>query len=312
MRAVIFKSYGSEDVLELVEKPMPSPKSNEVLVNVKAISLNPKDIGARSGEYKIIMNRKFPKSTGSDLASIVTSIGSDVKKFKVGDEVFGYQPSFSNGTAADFTTISEDFIALKPKELSFEQAAALGCVYLTALQTLRDKCKIKRGDKIAIYGASGGVGTAAVQLAKYFGAEVTAVSNSRNETYCRNQGANHFIAYDKADIFASPEKYDVFFQVFAKNTAFYDKAKKILKADGIFICLIPLPKYIFKILFAKPAFKFTLVKSKSEDLAFIANLAVQQLIKPAISETFKLPEIKEAHKALSAGKVAGKIIVTMF
>lgn len=311
MRAVIYNSYGSEKVLELVEKPMPGSKKNEVLIHVKAISLNPKDISARSGEYKIIMNRKFPKSTGSDFAGIVTAIGSEVKNCKVGDAVFGYKPGFSKGTAADFITAPEKLIALKPIDISFEQAAALGCVYLTALQTWRDKCNIKRGDKVVIYGASGGVGTAAVQLAKYFGAEVTAVSNSRNEAYCKDQGADFFVAYDKADVFASPEKYDVFFQVFVKDTAFYDRTKKILKADGIFICTLPLPKYVLKILFAKPAFKFILVKPKSDDLAFIASLAMQQLIKPFIAKTFKLSEIQEAHKALSDGKVNGKIIVTL-
>jgi NADPH:quinone reductase-like Zn-dependent oxidoreductase len=309
MKAIIYKKYGSEEVLEVAEMPIPSIENNEVLINVKAISLNPRDTSSRNGDFKLFMNRKFPKLTGADFAGTVSAIGNDIKNFKIGDEVFGYEPSINKGTGAEYITISEKFIAHKPNKLNFEEASILGCVYLCALQTMRDKCQIKQGDKVVIYGASGGVGTASIQLAKYYGAEVTAVAHSSSEKYCKEQGADYFIAYDQSDIFASQKEYDVFFQVFGKDKAYYNEAKQILKPDGIFICLIPLPKYIFKILFARPKFKFTLVKSKADDLAFIAKLAEQGIIKPIVSTNFKLSEIKEAHKALSNGKVNGKIVV---
>jgi NADPH:quinone reductase-like Zn-dependent oxidoreductase len=311
MKTIIYRKYGNEDVLEMVEMPIPNIKNNEVLINVKAISLNPHDISARNGEYKLFMNRKFPKIMGIDFSGIITAIGDEVKNFKVGDEVFGYEPSLNKGTASEYITVSEKFLAIKPKIVNFEEASILGCVYLCALQTMRDKCQLKKGDKVVIYGASGGVGTATIQLAKYYGAEVTAVAHSSSENYCKTQGADYVEAYDKSDVFASQKKYDVFFQVFGKDTAFYDKAKEILKPNGSFICLIPLPKYILKILFAKPKFKFTLVKSKAEDLAFIAQLAEQGIIKPIVSKNFKLSEIREAHKALSNGKVNGKITVSL-
>jgi NADPH:quinone reductase-like Zn-dependent oxidoreductase len=309
MKSVIYNRFGNEDTLEVTELPIPTPRNNEVLINVKAISLNPRDTSARNGDFKLFMNRKFPKQTGADFAGIITSVGENIKNFKVGDEVLGYEPSLDKGTASEYITISEKFIAHKPNTLNFEEASILGCVYLCALQTIRDKCQIKQGNKVVIYGASGGVGTASIQLAKYYGAEVTVVAHSSSEKYCKEQGADHFVAYNQSDIFASQKKYDVFFQVFGKDKAYYNKAKQILKPDGVFICLIPLPKYIFKILFAKPKFKFTLVKSKPDDMAFIAKLAEQGSSKPIISKNFKLSEIKEAHKALSNGKVNGKIVV---
>ncbi|WP_343634031.1 NAD(P)-dependent alcohol dehydrogenase [Fluviicola sp.] len=311
MKSVIYNRYGNEDTLEIAELPMPRPQNKELVIRVKAISLNPRDTSARNGDYKLFMNRKFPKQTGADFAGIVTTVGKDIKNFKVGDEVFGYEPSLNKGTASEYITIAESFIAHKPKIVSFEEASVLGCVYLCALQSIRDKCQIKPGDKVAVFGASGGVGTAAIQLAKYYGAEVTAVARSSSEEFCKEQGADYFISYDKNDIFASEKKYDVFFQVFGKNNAYYSKAKKILQPDGIFICLIPLPKYILKMLFARPAFKFTLVKSKSEDLAFISKLADQKVIKPIISKNYDLPDIKEAHKALTNGSVNGKLVVSI-
>lgn len=307
MKSIIYKKYGSEEVLEIAEIPIPTIENNDVLINVKAISLNPRDTSSRSGDFKLFMNRKFPKQTGADFAGIITKIGNNVKNFKVGDEVFGYEQGINKGTASEFITISENYISIKPKKLSFEEASVLGCVYLCALQTVRDKCQIKQGDKIVIYGASGGVGTASIQLARYYGAEVTAVAHSSSEKYCKEQGADRFVAYDEGDIFASKEKFDVFFQVFGKDKAYYNESKQILKSNGIFICLIPLPKYIFKILFAKPKFKFTLVKSKSDDLAFIANLANQVIVKPIVAKSFGVEDIKDAHKALLKGKVNGKV-----
>jgi NADPH:quinone reductase-like Zn-dependent oxidoreductase len=311
MQSIIYRKYGNEEVLETIETPTPTVKDNEILVHVKAISLNQRDISSRNGDYKIVMNWKFPKPTGADFAGIVTAIGRNIKNYNVGDEVFGYEQSLGKGTLSEYITASENMITHKPKALTFEEASVLGCVYLTALQTLCDKCHIKKGDKIALFGASGGVGTASIQLAKFYGAEVTAIANSANENFCKAQGADHFVAYNKENIFASNEKYDVFFQVFGKDFAYYKEAKNILTPEGIFIGLLPLPKYFFQMLFGKPKFKFTLVKPKADDLAFIAKLANEKVIAPAIFRTFDWSNIKDAHKTLEKGGVNGKIVVRL-
>jgi NADPH:quinone reductase-like Zn-dependent oxidoreductase len=311
MRAIVYDSYGGSEFLKLTDIEKPIPQKGQVLIEVKAIGLNPRDCNIRNGDLKIISGKAFPKLTGSDLSGIIVDCGAGVTNFKAGDEIFGYIEDVKSGGSAEYVVLPVQYLALKPKEISFDTAATLGCTYLTALQTLRDKCKVMPGSKVAIYGASGGVGVAAIQLAKYFGAVVTAVSNSSNENFCLSQGANSFVAYDKTDIFSSSDEYDVFFQVFSKQGSFYDKAKGILKHMGIYTCLIPDPRFLFKSLFARPYFKYILVKAKRADLDLLAKLAVERKITPYISNKFKLEQMKEAHDMINGGHVNGKIVITL-
>ena len=311
MKAFIYKSYGAADVLELVAQEIPLPQKGEVQIEVKAISINPRDANIRNGDLRFISGKEFPKLTGADFSGIISKLGEGISNFKTGDEVFGYIEDVKNGASAEYIVLPEKYLALKPKELSFEVASALGCAYLTALQTLRDKCKIKSGDRLAIYGASGGVGIAAIQLAKYFGASITAIANSANESLCKNQGVDNFIAYDKTDVFSLNEKFDIFFQVYSKEGSLYKKVKALIKASGIFCCLIPDPRFYFKTLFARPRFTFILVKSIKSDLDFLANLAREGKIKPVISKQLKLEEMMDAHKQIDNGHTVGKIVITM-
>jgi NADPH:quinone reductase-like Zn-dependent oxidoreductase len=310
MKAIIYSHYGSPDVLELIGLPVPQHQKGEVLIQIKAIGLNPRDRNIRNGDLKFISGKDFPKLTGADFSGIITDLGDGVINLKIGQEVFGYIDDVKKGASAEYIAIPEKYVAVKPDPISFEVASTLGCAYLTALQTLRDKCEIKSGDKIVIYGASGGVGIAAIQLAKYFGATVTAISHSSHEMLCKTQGADKFIAYDKADVFSMPEKFDIFFQVYSKQ-AYYDKAKSILRPNGVYICLIPDPRFLLQILFARPRFKSILVKTKKADLDFIANLAMKRAINPFISNQFQLEDMREAHKLIEGEHSSGRVVITM-
>ena len=255
MKAVIYQKYGKAEVLEISELSMPTPKKGEVQIQVKALSLNPRDTNIRKGDFKIITGKNFPKLTGADFSGVVTELGQGVTDFKVGDKVFGYVEDVKKGVSAAYVSLPTKYLCLKPVAISHHQAAALGCTYLTALQAIRNKGKAKAGNKIIIYGASGGAGTAAIQLSKYFGMQVTAVSSAKNKQYCIAQGAEQFLPYDKTDVFKVAEKYDIFFQVYSKDGLLYKQAKQVLKPTGIFICLIPNPLFIFRKWFSTPKFE---------------------------------------------------------
>jgi NADPH:quinone reductase-like Zn-dependent oxidoreductase len=235
MKAVIYKKYGGTDMLQYTDLPVPVPKPGEVLIQVKAINLNPRDVSIRQGNFKFMTGRKFPKLTGADFSGTVVGLGENCKICKLDDDVFGYTESLNSGTSAEYISMPEKYLALKPVVVRDEQAATLGCTHLTALQALRDKGQIKSGDKILIYGAAGGVGSAAIQLASYFKAEVTAVSKATNEVYCLQQETNRFLAYNQTNIFSRLEKYDIFFQVYSDKGSIYPLARNLLKPGGVFI-----------------------------------------------------------------------------
>jgi NADPH:quinone reductase-like Zn-dependent oxidoreductase len=181
MKAIGYQKYGSAEVLEMLELPIPKPQKDEVLIYVSYISLNPRDVSIRSGNFSLITGKKFPKLTGADFSGTIVQIGDNVTNLKIGDMVFGYVEGLKSGISSEYTVVPKNKVAIKPDALTHQQAATLGCAYLTALQALKDKAHIKKGDKVLIYGASGGVGSAAIQLAKHFGATVTAISNSSNK-----------------------------------------------------------------------------------------------------------------------------------
>ncbi len=309
MKAIVYNKYGSREELEMAELPLPSPGRDEVLVRPVAISMNPRDIAIRQGALKFLSGSKFPKLTGSDVSGIVEAVGSGVNRFRKGDAVFGYAQGLKTGMSAEYITLPQKYLTFKPDGIDHASAATLGCAYLTALQGLRDKANLKPGQEVLVYGASGGVGTAVMQLAKSFGAKVTAVSNSRNEAYCREQGADEFIAYDKGDPFEGDRKYDVFFQVFSKQGVYYGKAKQILKRSGTYITLIPNPLFAIRYLFAKPRFRFIMVKTRIPELDFLAERVESGNLKPHISVELPLEEMKEAHRLVETSHVVGKVVV---
>ena len=309
MKAAVYNHYGPASVLENQEMSKPDFSKDVATVRIHAISLNPRDLVIRKGEFKILTGRKFPKLTGVDFSGVIERVNAPDAGFAIGDEVFGYYESLAGGVSAEYVNIPVQYLAPKPAELSHQQACTLGCAYLTALQALRDKAHVSVGDEVMIYGASGGVGTAGIQLGKHLGATVTAVSNTRNKEYCHEQGADHFIAYDQQNVFEIDKKFDVFFQVYAGEGDMYGQAKKVLHKDGIFVCLIPNPLLLFKKLFYRPKFEFFLVKSNRADLEQLADLAQKGIIEPQISKTYALDDMQAAQQALEDGVGTGKIVV---
>lgn len=314
MKAAIYKRYGAPEVLELVELPKPPVSANEVLVSIKAVGLNPKDSAIRAGMLKLITGRRFPKQTGFDFSGVIVERGEAVTSHKIGEEVFGYIEDLKGGAAAEFLAVTQNWIAKKPGAVTHTEIAATPCAYLTALQALRDTAKLKANQKVLIYGASGGVGTAAIQLAKHFGAEVTTVSNSKNKDYCARLGANKTLAYDTGDVFENlHEEYDVFLQVHVLSGSVYHKARRVLKKRGVFVTLTPNPLlklqgFISKIL-SRPTLETIIVKSRKSDLEEIAQLVAQGILKPQIQQKFALSEIAQAHRMIETQHTRGKIVL---
>jgi NADPH:quinone reductase-like Zn-dependent oxidoreductase len=311
MKAVIYNQFGGPHVLSLTELPKPVLKASEAIIRVQAISLNPRDTSLREGTFKFFSGSQFPKLTGADFSGVIEEIGENKQGFQKGDEVFGYVQDLKRATSATYVSLPIKYLASKPSSISHQQAASLGCAYLTALQALRDKARIEPGERVLIYGAAGGVGTAAIQLAKYYGAHVTAVSKSTQREYCLSQGADTFIAYDKQEVFSAIHEVDVFFQVYSKGGTLYNKAKKIMSPPGHFICLVPNPLFLFRKIFSRPAFDYLLVKNSRADLELLGDLTAREVLKPYFSKQFTLNEIMNAYKIMENGNVQGKIVVCL-
>lgn len=313
MQAVIFNQYGGPEVLEIVDIPQPPMAASQVLVQVKAVGLNPKDAALRAGMLKFLTGNRFPQQTGFDFSGVIVAIGDQVKNHQIGEEVFGYIEDLVGGAAAELVAVKQDWIATKPASMIHAEAAAMPCTYLTALQALR-KAKLQRGQKILIYGASGGVGTAAIQIAKHLGAVVTAVSSAKNQVYCAALAADKTLAYDQGDVFVdSQEKYDVFFQVHVLSGNLYSQARKILKRAGVFVTIEPNPLLglqggIRKLL-GQPRLESLLVKSNHQDLEAIAKLSEQGVLRPQVLQKLPLNDIVKAHKIIEEQHTRGKIVL---
>jgi NADPH:quinone reductase-like Zn-dependent oxidoreductase len=311
MKAILYNQFGGPEVLTLAQLPKPVLKDSEAIICVHAISLNPRDTSIRQGDFKLFTGSQFPKLTGADFSGVIEEIGKNEQGYKKGDQVFGYISDLKRAASAKYVSLPIKYLAKKPASISHSQAASLGCAYLTALQALRDKAGITSGKRVIVYGAAGGVGTAAIQVAKYYGAYVTAVSKSTRRDYCLGQGADTFIAYDQQDIFSSEDKADTFLQVYSKEGVLYKKAKKILFPNGRYICLIPNPLFLFKKIFSKPAFEYLLVKNAKADLELLAHLTAKGNLQPHISGQFTPEQIQDAFQAMENGFVQGKVVVCL-
>ncbi|HWE23931.1 MAG TPA: NAD(P)-dependent alcohol dehydrogenase, partial [Myxococcales bacterium] len=302
----------------------PLPNENQVLVKVRAAAANPLDWHyVRGTPYPV---RLFggglfkPKtsSLGVDMAGEIVAVGSDVKQFKPGDEVFGTGP----GAFAEFVRANQKKIVLKPASITFEQAAAVPVAGLTALQGLRDKGKVHGGQKVLINGASGGVGTFAVQIAKAFGAEVTGVCSTRNVELVRSLGADHVIDYTKADFTTAGERYDVIYDTVGNHTL--SQLRRALVPQGIAIMIggggptnrnpligalvDPIKAFLYSP-FVSQKFVFFLAEIRNDDLAVMRDLMEAGKVKPVIDRTYSLSQISEAMRYLEQGHARGKVVV---
>jgi NADPH:quinone reductase-like Zn-dependent oxidoreductase len=320
MKAIQYTRYGSPDVLQLTEVEKPAPKESGVLVKVHAASANPLDwhrmrgapFPARLGEG--LRKPKNPR-LGADLAGRVEAVGSSVTQFQPGDEVFGV----CTGAFAEYVSARENFLALKPANLSFEQAAAVPVAAFTALQGLRDTGHIQSGQKVLVNGASGGVGTFAVQLAKSFGAEVTGVCSTRNLDLVRSIGADHVIDYTQEDFTRNGQSYDLIYDAVGnRSVAAYRRA---LKPQGT--CVIAgfttLPRLFEHVVVGTLVSKtgnrkiglMGVSKPNQKDLLVMKELLEAGKVVPVIDRRYPLSETADAIRYLEAGHARGKVIITV-
>jgi NADPH:quinone reductase-like Zn-dependent oxidoreductase len=322
MKAIVYTKYGSPDVLQLKEVEKPVPKDNEVLVKIVAASANPLDWHSMRGKpFFIRFESGFPKPKntllGADIAGRVEAVGSSATQFQPGDEVFG---TISAGGFAEFVCAHENALALKPANLSFEQAAAAPIVAFTALQGLRDTGKIKAGQKVLVNGASGGVGTFAVQIAKSFGAEVTGVCSTRNLEMVRSIGADHVIDYTQEDFSKNGQSYDLIYCAVGNRSA--ADYKRALTPNGrcVIAGFTTMPHMLFQVVFlgslmsmigSKKIGSMGVAKPNQKDLLVIKELLETGKIVPVIDRTYPLNETAEAIRYLEAGHASGKVIITV-
>jgi NADPH:quinone reductase-like Zn-dependent oxidoreductase len=323
LKAITYQSYGSPDVLELQEIDEPVVKDDEVLVGVRAASVNPRDWHFMRG-LPYFMRLQFglrkPKSTafGSDMAGQVEAVGKNVTRFRPGDEVFAHVLA---GGFAEYTCVSEEVLGLKPANLTFEQAAAVPLAALTALQGLRDHGRIQSGQKVLIIGASGGVGTFAVQIAKLFGADVTGVCSTRNVDMVRSIGADHVIDYTQEDFTQSGQKYDLILQLAGTRSpsdcrhALTSKGTLLLSSGESSGRWIGPVDRIIKAVVLSPFVSQRLVpfeaKRSTEDLQVLKELIEAEKVMPVIDKTYPLSDLPGAIRYLEEGHARGKVVITV-
>ena len=310
MKAVVFKKNGSPDVLEINEVEKPIIKDDEVLVKVYAVSVNPVDVLIRKNRIMSFFVNRGSKITGSDLSGKIMSVGRTVVSMKNGDDVFGFR---QGGTTAEYVAISEKKIAIKPINMTFEEAAAVPLAALTALQALRDKGNICSGQNVLINGASGGVGTYAVQIAKSFGTNVTGVSSTKNLELIKSLGANKVIDYTKEDFTRTDQRYDIVLDAVAKSS--YSKCKKILNQGGIFVSTGFSPLLFIQVmsstLFGDKKAKSIWSRWNTKDLEIIGELIKEDKVKSVIDQSYPMDKTSEAHLHIENGHTRGKVVISI-
>src|SRR5215813_1860405 len=324
MKAILSCEYGAEN-LKLHEIEKPTPADNEVLVRVRAASVNPADGHLIRDAWltRLMAGMRKPKNTrfGTDFAGVVEAVGKGVTNFNPGDEVFGAK----NGAVAEYICVkAERAIVVKPSNITFEQAGSVGIAGITALQGLRDKGRIQAGQKVLINGASGGVGTFAVQIAKAFGADVTAVCSTRNVDLVKSIGADHVIDYTKEDFTKTDQCYDMLYDLVGNHG--FSERRKILKPNGI--CVLAgvggagfHPESWGRVIgnfwnaflsnFIKEKFVFYIAKLTKDDFNVLRDLMETGKVSPVIDRTYKIEQTRDAVRYMEEGHARGKVVVVI-
>lgn len=321
MKAIVYTQYGPLDVLKLEDVKKPAPKENEVLIKVQATSVTFGDLAAVKGEPFMVRFSLGPrkpkyKTPGKDVAGQVEAVGGNVKQFTPGDEVFGDISECGWGAYAEYVAAPENAIALKPANISFEEAAAVPESAVVALQGLRDNGQIKSGQKVLINGASGGIGTFAVQIAKSFGAEVTGVCSTRNLELVRSIGADHVIDYTKEDITQNGQRYDLILAT-AGYRSIYDY-RRALRSGGNYVATGGSMAQIFQPMLLGPwlssggrKMSSLAMKPNKSDLIFVKELIEAGAVVPVIDRCYPLSEVAEALRYYGEGHSRGKVVITV-
>lgn len=319
MQAIVFENYGSPDVLQLKEVPKPTPKENELLIKVQAAGTNPLDWHKMRGAPALVrltdgLLKPKDNRLGADVAGIVEAVGSGVTAFKVGDAVFG---EGGGGSFAEYVCTPEKVLALKPDNLSFAEAAAVPVAALTALQSLRDSGKMQAGQTVLINGASGGVGTFMVQLAKFYEGEITAVCSTRNLELVQSLGADHVIDYTREKIVGS-KKYDLVLDNVGNLTA--SQFRQLLKPQGIGVMVgfTTIGRMLGNLLAGRwsamrggPPISSMVAHPNKEDMQLLHDLLAEEVVKPVIDRSFSLTETAVAIHYLETGRARGKVVISM-
>lgn len=319
MKAIVYTKFGSPDVLKLKEVAKPAPKDNEVLIKIVATTVAVEDPGirARPGLNGFLKPKK--SILGFYLAGEVEAVGKNVKRFKKGDQVYGNTGLGLLGTYAEYICMPEDgALVTKPANITYEEAAALPNGALTALPFLRDKGKIQSGQKVLINGASGAVGTIAVQLAKYFGADVTGVCSTTNLEMVKSLGADKVIDYTKEDFTKNGQTYDIIFDTVGNRP--FSRCKGSLTENGIYLTTVPSPAAMLQMLWTsktdgkKVGIAATGLRSsteKTKELVFLNGLIEAGKIKAVIDRSYSLEQIAEAHQYVEAGHKKGNVVINV-
>lgn len=316
MKAVVYTKFGPPEVLRLQEVAKPTPGANEVRIRIHATTVVKEDPDMRASPGFNGLLKPRNRVLGQELAGEIDAIGKDVTRFKPGDQVFGIDMF---GAYAEYKCMPEDgALAIKPGNLSFEDAASVPNGTLTALPFLRDKGKLRSGQTALIYGASGSVGAAAVQLAKYYGAQATGVCSTPHLDWVRSLGADQVIDYTQEDFTENGKTYDVVFDTVGKRS--YSECKGSLADEGIFLASVPAPAIMLQALWTamrggkKVKFAATGLRPPSEkakDLVFLKELIEAGRLKPAIDRVYPLEQIVEAHRYVAQGHKKGNVVITI-
>lgn len=330
MKAFLIDRYSKKDPMRLGETPMPELRDDDVLIEVHAAGLNVLDSKLKSGEFKLILPYRMPLVLGHDVAGVVTRVGSRVRQFKVGDEVYSRPPDRRIGTFAEFIAVNENDVAPKPKNVTMEEAASIPLVGLTVWQALVERYGLKRGQKVFIQAGSGGVGTFAIQLAKHLGATVATTTSSANGDLVKGLGADIVIDYKKDDFEKALQDYDLVLH--SQDTATLEKSLRVLKPGGTLISISGPPDPAFARGIQAPWFvrlivrllssgvrkkaarrglkySFLFMRANGNQLREITRLIEAGAIKPVIDRVFPFESSNEALAYVEAGRAKGKVVV---
>ena len=311
MRAAVTEAFGGIDRVVVRDWPRPAPGPGEVLVRVRAAAMNPLDCKLREGKFRLVFRVKPPFVLGFDLAGEVEAVGPGVTRLRPGDAVFG---SMSRpGAHAEHAVAGEELLLPKPTRLSFEEAAAVPAAALSALQALRDEARLRAGQRVLLNGAAGGIGTFAIQIARAWGARVTAVASDRNQDLLRDLGADECLDYAKEDFARREAAFDAIIDLVPNRS--FPECRRALAPGGTYVTTLPGPgPFLWRALTALPLLggrrcRMLMLRPKRSDLEELADLAETGRLRAVVGEVFPLDAIREAHVRMQSGHARGKIVV---
>ncbi|MFH1980321.1 MAG: NAD(P)-dependent alcohol dehydrogenase [Pseudomonadota bacterium] len=311
MKAVVIQRFGAPDTLTLEQVPLPSVGAEEILVRLSAAGVNPKDVLVRKGKFRLFTGRRFPMQLGYDFSGVVVKRGKYIRHLKLGDYVFGMINGWQGATYAEYVKVKATECAVVPPRLKPDEAAGVPLAGQTALQALRDIGNVQEGDRVIINGASGGVGTLAIQLAKILGAHVTAVSSDQNSRLCTSLGADRIIDYAATDLDSLEEQFAVFFDVFGNRS--FGRVRRLLAPDGVYITTVPGWRIMWDRLwtrfFSSQKARLVVVFSRAADVEYLGELVDHGQLRPVIDRRYALKDVAEAHAYVETKRARGKVIL---